>query len=726
MTLLRSPWLPRLLVAILSITALAWFAPEARGFPLDDAWIHQVVARTLARSGTLGYAPGQHGAAATSALWALVLAANAKWLHVDAPRFAFVVNGALAVVSAELLYDLLSGARPAGVRVGAWQAASLGATALACASGNFLWFAWSGMEASAIVALSLATAWAATRDDARRRGTYALLAGVAAGLAALARPECLPLGALLFVFPIGRRRTSRERAAIVAPWLVLAGAYATLNLVHTGHLAPPTLAGRRWLWLDPIPAQSGAARVVELAEAWATRIHAYVLAGGIALTWIALGLAAYGAVRLLREKRAGLRLLFAWTACHAALYAVLLPVPGHGGRYQPLVPLLFVASAAMGAVFVAWDLTRPFALVARTDVVAAALLVWVPSLRAGALAMRRANELAVLHVDATELATGAFVRTLPEDAVVASFDIGGIGWAADRPLVDLGGLSDAATAPLHEDGRMWELLAARHVRYVVLPEEYTPVLPAPNDYPSRLVLRDNPALALEPVFRAASPPATWGPAFVATFNAAPAQAVYSVSYTGAPGPRRVASPLPDARRPLRDDAPRMSGADRAAAEHALAVLDAWGVAVDVRVERGPPQPSPSAPSSDAPCTIALGAWGVDASQCHRLGDPRIVEAALFEMLGRYLDVGDLGGAARAVAHAVARVERRGDPTFCPKLPPLAVPRPLGGATAAAMTAGWGVPLAAGVFAVAIALSFVRLARIRLIRARRDAARGASR
>lgn len=72
----------RLLLALAQLVALFSFARRV-GLPLDDAWIHQVVARTFAESGTLGYAPGEHGAAATTYLWAALLAVNFKLLHLS-------------------------------------------------------------------------------------------------------------------------------------------------------------------------------------------------------------------------------------------------------------------------------------------------------------------------------------------------------------------------------------------------------------------------------------------------------------------------------------------------------------------------------------------------------------------------------------------------------------------------------------------------------------------
>src|SRR5262245_6256585 len=98
----RDALLFRSALAMLTMAAIAWFSPGP-GLPLDDAWIHQVVGRTFAETGTLGYAPGQHGAAATSYLWAVLLAINFKVFHFDPSRWALALNGASAIATGQLL-----------------------------------------------------------------------------------------------------------------------------------------------------------------------------------------------------------------------------------------------------------------------------------------------------------------------------------------------------------------------------------------------------------------------------------------------------------------------------------------------------------------------------------------------------------------------------------------------------------------------------------------------
>ncbi len=84
----------------------------------------------------------------------------------------------------------------------------------------------------------------------------------------------------------------------------------------------------------------------------------------------------------------------------------------------------------------------------------------------------------------------------PEGMNVASFDIGGIGFAARRPILDLGGLSDPAVAVMLEQGTIAEHLRRQRIAVVVLPEGGGRGF----DFRLRLGLGDNPAVRLEAIF----------------------------------------------------------------------------------------------------------------------------------------------------------------------------------------------------------------------------------
>ncbi len=702
----RGDLLGRVLLGAGQIAAIAWFSP-GRGLPLDDAWIHQVVARTFAETGTLGYAPGQHGAAATSYLWAALLAIGFKLRILEATRWALVLNGLATLATGQLLHSLVLRARPAGIAPRSWHVTSLVVALLASISPNILWFTVSGMEAMPFVALSLTAIWAATTNEERRR--HAVIAGVAAGALALLRPEAAPLGGLLAAHALWRKRR-QSIAAIAAPWIACVAIYVGSNIVKTGHAAPSTLAGRRWLWFEMTSGLSRTDRALDFLDAWTTRLGSFTFDTSPAVIWILIAIAAYGALRLVRGSGARLRdtavsedapkLLFAWALFHATFYLLLLPTPGHGGRYQPFTPLLFAACLPLGTAFFLREVARVAGSPEKLRFgwfAALGSIPWIALAAPVTASLRHANALAVAHIQATEMGAGTFLNELPE-GTIASFDIGGTGWASSRPVVDLGGLSDPKTAALLETGRISTWLEENQVRWLVLPQSYEPVLPVFEDYRARLHLAENPALRLVPVRVFETPFDKWQPSIRATWNAAPKQVVYEVLYTKRPGPREVAMIAPDALRPIPDPARLVPARERVVAEHMLATLAAWDLPIDVRL--APTRPAEAASNSSAPaaelgaasegttgpCTITLGWWGFAVEDCSAVGAPDVLRTLVYEHAGRYIDVGDLGGALRAIPHVVAHAKRRIDPRFHPPLAPLMPPLP-GGVFISPMRAG---------------------------------------
>src|SRR5579885_2411934 len=106
------------LLAAMTVLVVAMYAlvNHTLGFPLDDAWIHQDFARTLAQHGIFAYAPDRSGAGSTSPLWVLLLT-PAQALPGGAPLW-------LVVAWADALggLSLLGLAWAAGALVDLWLA----------------------------------------------------------------------------------------------------------------------------------------------------------------------------------------------------------------------------------------------------------------------------------------------------------------------------------------------------------------------------------------------------------------------------------------------------------------------------------------------------------------------------------------------------------------------------------------------------------------------------
>ena len=49
-----------------------------------------------------------------------------------------------------------------------------------------------------------------------------------------------------------------------------------------------------------------------------------------------------------------------------------------------------------------------------------------------------------------------------------------------------------------------------------------------------------------------------------------------------------------------------------------------------------------------PCVVRLGWWGFAVDGCTSIAGPAVLRSMAYEQAGRYLDIGDFGGAIRAL------------------------------------------------------------------------------
>lgn len=504
------------------------------GFPLDDAWIHQVIARTFAETGTLGYEPGRHGSAATSLLWPAILALNPALFHASAVLFTVLVGSIAHLAAGQLVLRML-------LADGVGRSSAFLGAALFSVAGNGVWFAVSGMEASLLVALSCA----AVHWSFRGGVGWSIAAGAALGALFLTRPEGALLTALIIAAMWVRgERGWRRFVAIMAPGLGAIFLFTALNFINTGLLKPSTLTGRKWMWLQAKEGWSAGEQVLDHLLIWAERLNTYTLGfEHSALLWIAMGCAALGAFEIARVRACRTALLSLWALAHLTTYAVLLPTPGHGGRYQPLIPSVFLMLVGFGLL----SLARASCALAASRDTHSELLPWLARrypLLVGAPMLLQAllvnqvwgyeHALAVRHVNDTEIAMGRSLNRLPVGAKIASFDIGGIGFFSERPLVDLGGLVDPSVVPrLATEGAV-ELLQERNVEYVVLPLGYSDNFPDPWNFADRLGLTIQRTLRLTPILEHASEPNVWAPGLQATWHSSPRQVLFRVEVNDAP------------------------------------------------------------------------------------------------------------------------------------------------------------------------------------------------
>jgi hypothetical protein len=402
-----------------------WLAGTA-GFPLDDAWIHLHFARHLAEGQGFAYNPGQPVAGSTGPLWTALLGGLFA-LAGSQPRLAKlagVLAGAAAAVAAGRLTRAWTGDR----------VLAAGAGALAALAGPLAWGSLSGME----VSLAALLVTAALLAHARGR---AAAAAVMVGLAALARPEALLLGPLLWA--AGPLSPGRALVWTVALGVVL-GPWVGFSLATTGTPLPATAAAK---------VEGGLVGYLlgvrePLAQALLVRPWRF-LADHAAWLWsvdVLLPVLLLPGLWLLARRHgraaalpASLLLLH---PLGMALLAPYRPPSFQEGRYGiHLLPLAAAVAMAGLAALPGSRLRR-----AGTGLVlAAALAVLWPA--AGRYAR------AVENIESMQVRLGRWVeRHTPREARLALNDVGAIAYLSRRQVVDLMGLVTPAILPARRDG----------------------------------------------------------------------------------------------------------------------------------------------------------------------------------------------------------------------------------------------------------------------------------
>ncbi len=693
-----------LLAALQLVTSVVFLGPflfgsRLRGFPLDDAWIHQVVARTFAETGTLGYLPGAYGAGATSYLWAALLALGQK-VHAEPVVFTTILGLAGALGTGQALLAILADERGRADE-------DFVAIALACAGGDLTWFAVSGMEASfvaaaALGAIALATskslAEAAEESVARRAS---LLAGVLAGVAALTRPDFVPLGLVIAGVVFLRRRRAAEAAIALAPWALACVLYFGSNALLAGTPMPATMRGRRWLWIDSVLGKTSAASLaVDFVFAWAYRLRQFTLGLESNLAfWIASGFALAGLAASAWRRRLGLLLAAGFALFHAAVFVAVLPVPGHGGRYQPLVPVLFVLFAVLGTFELARALGDRIGKPAPLRIGATAL--WLVCLGNAFWEWHLAHRDAVEHVRRTEVAAGLAIAELPADAVVASFDVGGIGYFSKRKLLDLGALTTPKVMEALDHDDVVDLLRREHVTHLVLPAGEDADYPDLSNFGFRLRVVDHPEVALETLADFTSDHDTWLRGVWYVQNATFRQRLSRVTYQSCSGPGTMPAVSGEGIGDgvVAKDRTRYARAYAAAAQRGVCVRIGASEAGDdcfhVAIGMGTETPAPGFRTS-AVVTVA----NVPA---RAPVDPERVKRELAKWTGPYAATGDASGAVGAALHGIVSAVRAERPCFWTPLPAIekALPPGFTPPPEPRDTAGWGVLVTALVAAAVV-------------------------
>jgi hypothetical protein len=422
------------------------------GFPLDDAWIHQVYARNIGTRGEFAFFPGQPSAGSTSPLWALLLSTGYA-LRVDSRVWTILLGAVLLALSA-LLSTRIASRLGAPVFVARWLV-----PAFIVLEWHLAWAAVSGMEITLFVFLSLAVV------ELLLASSKPLWIGVLAGLLTLTRPEGAAFGLLVGValganalreglriatHTIDLTRYSKPLTFAVAFALPLVP-YVAFNIWSSGTIFPNTFYAKSQEYSELLSRANFIARWLVLYRQPFLGAQILLLPGLVWMGW-----------QLFRGRQLGELIALVWVLLLPALYAARLPVDYQFGRYEmPIIPFIAIYGIVGTGRLLARIRVRA---IRRAWGLAIAVLV-VAFLPLGANQYARSVAIINCEMVATARWTAA---NLPAGALIAVHDIGAQGYFDPHPMLDLAGLVSPEVIPfIRDESRLRDWMKARGTSYAI-------------------------------------------------------------------------------------------------------------------------------------------------------------------------------------------------------------------------------------------------------------------
>lgn len=430
------------------------------GFPLDDAWIHQTYARNLARYGRFEYVPGVSSAGSTSPLWTLLLAFG-YLLGVPYLLWTYLLGGL------SLLWLTWAAM---GVWRQLWPALAakdwLAGITLAL-MWPLLWAATSGMETLLFAALGMQIVAHYLRYIAELQSPNAnpsatfrtslqtlIFLGFFSGLLILTRPEGVLLVALVLLglaLPGDWRERGKRVLVVGGTAVLLLLPYFLFNYWANGSLWPNTMVAKQTEY-GVLLEQFIGWRLLQLlwlslggpADGWQgmSSAHLLLLPGLLFAGWQALK-------KDWTNRQLAWTLPLLWAGGHVLLYAWKLPVTYQHGRYLLGVMPVWILYGLAGWLLLLYTRQGGRGLwLAQKVAQFTFAFVLLFFLLQGALAY--ATDVAIIEGEMVTVGRWLAENT-PANALIATHDIGAIGYFAERPLLDLAGLITPEIIPLLAD-----------------------------------------------------------------------------------------------------------------------------------------------------------------------------------------------------------------------------------------------------------------------------------
>ena len=445
--------------------SFAYYTNQSFGFPLDDPWIHLQFAKNLHDYGSFSYYKGEMATSgSTSPLYTLLLAAG------------FFVTSQEMILSYAMgaFFFLLGAVYMFRLAESMFRGALLYAVAAALLfvlEPHLQWIALSGMETTLFIALLLATVY-----YYHEKKPIAL--GISAGLLIWTRPEAVILFGVLgadalyrrFVAERSQQPEEESTGSAGMQWIVrplvimfLFGIlYIVFNLSLSGSILPNTYAAKLKYY-----AHGGENFPMQVVQ---------FLGGGALLAFAPSLLIGLFVVlqTLIRRRSTALLVPLMFSLGMIGAYWWKLPYLYQNGRYlMPVLPFVILIGLEGMRAALAFFRPRTNMLAEKrtfTIVQVALVTLFAASLAYGSWESRASYQDYCNYINNRQVKTAHWIHDhLPENAVVATHDVGAIAFYSGRRIVDMVGLiSPEAIANIGNMGKMEDFLIHEGVTHLAV------------------------------------------------------------------------------------------------------------------------------------------------------------------------------------------------------------------------------------------------------------------
>ena len=451
----RDIWI-LVVITVMSVGAYLVFSGfyQSIGFPLDDAWIHQTFARNLALRGEWSFLPGKPSGGSTSPLWSALLAFG--FLIKLAPYIWAFILGALALWGIAVLGEII--ARKVEL---AYHPRFPWIGIVFLLEWHLVWAAGSGMETLLYSTLVISVLGLIISESKKYFGM-----GVLIGLSVWTRPDGILLVGAVALAIFLNEKTWMARLKSFIHFSLGAGSllalYLFFNLAVSGSPLPNTFYAKQAEYAIYL-------QLPFLQRLGEEALQPMIGVGVIFLPGIILVL-----ISAVRKKKWGLLVAFAWLVSFLCLYAWRLPVTYQHGRYViPAIPV-YLLLGVLGLIdFRFLDGSRWRWIIPTFWKLSAGIVLMVFWAR-GAYAY--AQDVAVINTEMVDIAKWV-AANIPVNDLVATHDIGAMGYFSRHNLVDLAGLVSPEVIPfLRDENRLADYLNQKGANYLVAFPDWYPRL----------------------------------------------------------------------------------------------------------------------------------------------------------------------------------------------------------------------------------------------------------